>query len=522
VGTVSLLALFLLCSLRVNAADDEVVSGRVYLDANGNGKFDSGEKGLAGIRITDSVNFVTTGEDGSYTITVADDPEIPYRPSRVVSVSWPGGKWPSGAWWRRLSEIKAGEKVDFGLRDEQQKMPFLFVHITDDHGSGGPYGSIGAVVKEQLMGMARFCINTGDLGYSSPDTADQMFGSIADKAKQFPVPMLFTPGNHDMTGRIPDWGKGPLYGTGGFTRYLGPIRWAFTYADSHFAGVDWADAKNGEHENTPEIAADWLERDLKDLKPGTRIFLFMHFPSACPRFVQVVSKYKVTYVFGGHNHTHREYDFGGVPAITSINLESRGAVLGIVQENAFNAVVYCGGCKGKPEYHSKKCGLKHFLTSLVAPIEQRSSLLPVILDRHGRHAGISDRKISSSSQALEAGQGPAHITAEIEPGTGKAGLKIGEKDSIEITYADRTLNAAGVPIPFALRSHEKALSWEILVENSTLTIYANNMIRLVKPVKVDNPAKVTAFADGGSATFKKVNVWSLGDPSRPDNAVKAK
>jgi hypothetical protein len=41
------------------------------------------------------------------------------------------------------------------------------------------------------------------------------------------------------------------------------------------------------------------------------------------------------------------------------------------------------------------------------------------------------------------------------------------------------------------------------------------MIRLVKPVKVDQAAKVTIFAEGGSSLFKKVDVWALTAPTKP-------
>ena len=510
------LALWPWCPAWAADAVPDSISGKVYLDANGNGKFDDGEKGLPGIRVTDSVDFVNTAADGTYTIRVAADPEIPYQPGRVVSLSWPGDKWPSGAWWRRLSDIKPGERVDFGLRDDTQKLPFLFVHIGDDHGSGAGYPGIGALVQEQLMGMARFCINTGDMGYAGPDTADQMFSNIAQRAKAFPVPMFFTPGNHDMNGRIPDWGKGPLTGTGAFTQYLGPIRWSFTYGGAHFAGVDWADVKNNSHENTSEIAADWLEKDLGVLPSGMRIFVFMHFPSACQRFVDVVSKYKVTHIFGGHNHTCSEYSMGGVPATTTINLRGKGSLLGIVQDNDFNVVAYCGGCKGTTDYHSKACALGKFLTSLVPPVEQRVSLLPELEKRHKQHAEVIDKPLASSVQVLDAGAGPAQITAEIEPGNAaKYGLRIGAQETVEIAWADRTLNVAGVPIPFVLTPQQKTVSCQILIENNTLTFYANQMIRLVKPVKVDQAAKVTLFAEGGGSIFKKVDVWALTAPTKP-------
>ncbi|HUS46963.1 MAG TPA: hypothetical protein VM098_02500, partial [Phycisphaerae bacterium] len=48
----------------------EVVSGKVFLDANANGRPDADEKGIAGARVTDGVNFVTTAADGSYKLVV--------------------------------------------------------------------------------------------------------------------------------------------------------------------------------------------------------------------------------------------------------------------------------------------------------------------------------------------------------------------------------------------------------------------------------------------------------------------
>lgn len=59
-------------------------TGRVYLDANG--RFYDGEKGLPGISITDSVNFVAPAEDGSCTIAVAEDTDISVKTARVVYV----------------------------------------------------------------------------------------------------------------------------------------------------------------------------------------------------------------------------------------------------------------------------------------------------------------------------------------------------------------------------------------------------------------------------------------------------
>ena len=109
-------AMFLAAASAVAADVPGVVSGKVFLDANGNGKLDAGKKPLPGVRVTDGLSFVTTAADGSYSITIGKDPAIPYRGSQVISVCWPQDTWPSGPWWARLDQIKDPAHVDFALR----------------------------------------------------------------------------------------------------------------------------------------------------------------------------------------------------------------------------------------------------------------------------------------------------------------------------------------------------------------------------------------------------------------------
>src|SRR5262245_9148624 len=74
-----------------------VVSGRVFLDRNRNGKREADEQGLAGVAVSDGIQFVVTRADGSYELKIAADPLIPHRPAQVVSMSWPSDKWPTAA-----------------------------------------------------------------------------------------------------------------------------------------------------------------------------------------------------------------------------------------------------------------------------------------------------------------------------------------------------------------------------------------------------------------------------------------
>lgn len=52
-------------ALSAQAAGVGTASGRVYQDANSNGRLDAGEQGISGVRVTDGVGFVTSGADGT-------------------------------------------------------------------------------------------------------------------------------------------------------------------------------------------------------------------------------------------------------------------------------------------------------------------------------------------------------------------------------------------------------------------------------------------------------------------------
>ena len=63
-GKIYLTALLLGCSLVAQAAYE----GRVYVDANRNGRYDKGEKLLQGVCVSDGLNVVKTGKDGSFSL----------------------------------------------------------------------------------------------------------------------------------------------------------------------------------------------------------------------------------------------------------------------------------------------------------------------------------------------------------------------------------------------------------------------------------------------------------------------
>jgi len=491
------------CAALGQKAPPDTVAGVVFLDANRNGRLDADEKPLPGARVTDGVSIVTTAADGAYRIRIGADPTTPQKGSRVVSVCWPDGTWPTGRWWARLDQIADATKVNFALRRDTQKLPFAFMHVTDDHSTGATYQRIGPAAG-RLKPMLRFCINTGDSAQSSLES-DAPMVALARNAANFVVPVMSVPGNHDIVG-----GHGkkrldphPLAGNGAYTKNLGPVRWSFDYAGARFVGLDWMDPSIPPEVNgaVPRVAADWLEKDLRSVKPGSRIFVFVHFPSGCAKFAQVVARYKVTHLFGGHNHRHRHYNVAGSPAVTSINFMAGGSLI-TVEKDDFTPMQFCLGYKG-PDHHSKRC-------SLSLP---RRGLLSSLRARQGKPQSLDPGKLSGAAKALKVGK--AHglrIAMEVTPAAAKkVGVRIGQgPKAVEVSWKGNMLNVAGVPVPFGWEAYDKkTLLWNIVIEGGRIEFYANKRYRLEKALNVDAAGGVTFFAEGGQAVVKNARGWPL-------------
>ncbi|MCE5325196.1 MAG: metallophosphoesterase [Planctomycetaceae bacterium] len=487
-------------AVRFAAAADvpAAVSGVVYLDANGNGKLDAGEKPLAGVRVTDGVNIVTSAADGTYTVKIAPDPTTPQAGSRVVAINWPSETWPSGKWWARLDQITDAAHVNFGLRQEKQALPFAFMHVSDDHAAGATYNLIGPAAG-RLKPLLRFCINTSDSAGDVESTA-----RLAANAAKFVVPVMTVPGNHDIVGGhgVHRLEQTPVAGNGSYTTNMGAIRWSFDYAGVHFVGLDWMDPSIPEDVNgsVPQVAADWLEKDLAAVKPGTRIFAFVHFPTGCQKYYDLIAKYKVAHVFGGHNHEHRFYNFGGVPAVTAINFMAGGNLI-IVQENDFTLGEFCLGYKG-PDHHIKRCSLA-----------KMPAVLGTSKAREVAPQSLATKSLSGAAAPIATpGAKGVRIAMELTPGTAsKVGIKIAASPKpVEIVWTGTQIEIAGVPVPSGWEDYDgKTLLWNVLIDGARIDFYANKRHHLAKALKVDAVESVTFFADGGAATVKKAEVFGL-------------
>ena len=304
----------------------------------------------------------------------------------------------------------------------------------------------------------------------------------------------------------------PLAGWGRRTKFLGPVRWSFDYADVHFLGLDYMEkTAKGYEDMIPHVAVQFLEKDLAAAPKGARVVILVHCYDASADFFQALHKFKVTYLCCGHTHQPIYARVAGVPAYTNY-----GTATCMVTAEAFDVA------ERRPLSYGPSILLGYFKGVTMPAMEKRRQKQHSLVDKPLRDARFA---VSGAPQTDS-----AEILVEIVPGSAKkAGFRVGVKDCVEITFDGQTVNVAGAPVPFSLIPADvplpplpwapnsparkipadKSLRWHLLVDKDRLSILANDVFRMTKAIKVDQPAAVTLLAEGGEATFKTFDLWEL-------------
>jgi len=477
------------------------VSGKVFLDANGNGALDAGEKPLPGVCVTDGVQLVTTGDGGTYQLKIAADPLIPYKPAQVVSVCWPSGKWPVGKWWRRLSDVADAAAVDFALRNEEQTLPFAFGHLSDDHGAMVSAADKYAATLKPMARRLKFLFNTGDTATHKGADGHMTFKPLADAQAKWAVPCFDVPGNHDMANLHTDAWKDQSdhAGWGPWTKHMGPLRWSFSYAGVHFAAVDFM---RGKDMGVPGVALKWLDADLKAQPKGTRTILLVHYPSGVDR---AVSKHRIAYVLAGHTHSGQYADVGGVlcfqtpPSGLTVTTVTTDALYVAEQDMPWAS-----------RYWYAHSGHRYF----------NRGVGPAIQRRRGKQHSLADKALKNQTHTIQAGKAESvEIGLHLQPGTtGRSGVRIGKDKQLELAFADGAIQIDGALMPLTVPMG-RTVHCRILADTDRVTVTlqqapagrnsVQTFFRLPIERPIHSPSTVTAFAGGGPATTVKLDVWEL-------------
>jgi predicted MPP superfamily phosphohydrolase len=253
------------------------VSGVAFVDANGNGVRDTGERGLANVVVSNQDAVVATDPSGAY--------RLPRGANGLLFVSVPDGYRTVGAFWRQVDDLTS--TVDFPLPPIARSTEFTFIHASDTH-----IGPAVVARTQRFRALAdslapAFVIITGDLVKDAlrvgETEATGYYEMFMREAALFKRPLWTVPGNHENFGI--ERGKSkvttahPLYGRKMYHHYEGPDYYSFNFGGVHFVGLNTVDIDDQSyygHVDSLQLA--WLERDLAMVPPTMPVVTFNHIP----------------------------------------------------------------------------------------------------------------------------------------------------------------------------------------------------------------------------------------------------
>lgn len=237
-----------------------VYKGRVFVDKNGNGRFDTGEKLLKGIKVSDGLHVTETGKDGSFTLPG-------HEKQRFVFITTPSGYKTNNRHYIRIGS--ESRNYDFAL---QPYAPHIgrngahsYIHISDTEIFNT---SDNERWVENLRAFAHkqqpaFIMHTGDICY---EKGMQEHIRLMD-TENMDVPVFYAIGNHDLV-------KG-RYGEEFFENIYGPVYYSFEAGNTHYIVTPMlgGDYRPG---YTSADVCRWLKNDLAHVKPGMAVTVFNH------------------------------------------------------------------------------------------------------------------------------------------------------------------------------------------------------------------------------------------------------
>ena len=255
-------------------------------------RLDPGEKGVAGVLVSNQIDVVRSDAEGAYEIPVSDEtiifitkpsgyavplnrdnlPQFYYvhQPNGSPELKF-GGIAPTGELPETINFplIKSEEPAEFDVlvfADTQPKTQAEVDFVRDD------------VVAQLVDVDAAFGVTLGDIMYDELnlwERQNQIIGKLN-------LPFYNVPGNHDMNFDAQD----DQYALETFKRHFGPPYFSFDYGQVHFIALDDVDyqgrnAETGRPTYEGKIGEKqlrWLANDLRHVSEDRLIVFMMHIP----------------------------------------------------------------------------------------------------------------------------------------------------------------------------------------------------------------------------------------------------
>jgi 3',5'-cyclic AMP phosphodiesterase CpdA len=283
-------------------AGTKTVKGIVFEDANGSGIFDKGEKGIAGVVVSNQAEVVQTGADGGFRLPVAKETIIfvskpagySYLPDennlpRFYYIHYPAGS-PAGLKYPGPAPTgKLPGSLYFPLIKTEEEETFDVIVVADPQVTNVEELALyrDDVVVRMMGTSARFYLALGDIMYNDLNLFDNMNRLVG----QLGIPLYHVMGNHDMNFRVPD----NHYEAETFKRIYGPDYYSFNYGKVHFVvlnsikyhGWNREENKAGDYSGyIHERQLIWLKNDLSFVPDDRLVVLAMHIPIYCELYAE--------------------------------------------------------------------------------------------------------------------------------------------------------------------------------------------------------------------------------------------
>ena len=210
--------------------------------------------------------------------------------------------------------------------------PFFLVQISDPQLGFRENGGIGEgerLLREAVRAInairPSFVVVTGDMVNNPGDeTQFEAYRRLIDSIRP-DIPVFHVPGNHDI-GKFTEAGRQNYLARYGYDRFF------FQFGDCAFIGIDSCPIRDGVSQ-AEEAQYAWLCARLEETQECRERILFLHCPiilterhepesysnfpeSMRQRYISLLKRYAVRYVFAGHLHNTSYAEIDGIRMFT--------------------------------------------------------------------------------------------------------------------------------------------------------------------------------------------------------------